>query len=67
MPSQYHAPRGPGNQLSKEVSRNVAADSRCFEVQMYTAEPARDGKRGIDNLRQRFREQEVRIFENHGA
>ena len=34
---------------------------------MYTAEPARDGKGGIDDLHQRFREKEVEIFENHGA
>ena len=61
------APCGPGNQLSKELSRNVATDSRCFEVRMYTAEPARDGKGGIDNLHQRFREEEVKIFEKHGA
>ena len=61
------APCGPGNQLSKELSRNVAADSRCFEVRMYTAEAARDGKGGIDNLHQRFREEEVKIFERLGA
>jgi hypothetical protein len=61
------APCGPANQLSKELSRNVAADSRCFELRMYTAEPARDGKGGIDNLHQRFREKEAKIFENHGA
>jgi NIPSNAP len=61
------APCGPAKQLSKELSRNVAADSRCFELRMYTAEPARDGKGGIDNLHQRFREKEAKIFENHGA
>jgi NIPSNAP len=61
------APCGPAGQLSKELSRNVAADSRCFELRMYTAEPARDGKGGIDNLHQRFREKEAKIFENHGA
>lgn len=61
------APCGPASQLAKELSRNVAPDSRCFELRMYTAEPARDGKGGIDNLHQRFREKEVKIFENHGA
>jgi hypothetical protein len=61
------APCGPANQLSKELSRNVAADSRCFEMRMYTAEPARDGKGGIDNLHQRFREAEIKIFERLGA
>ena len=34
---------------------------------MYTAEPAVDGEGGIDNLHQRFREEEVAIFEKHGA
>ena len=61
------APCGPANQLPPELSSNVAADSRCFEIRMYTAEPARDGSGGIDNLHQRFREQEVAIFEKHGA
>ena len=61
------APCGPAGQLSKELSGNVAADSRCFELRMYTAEPARDGKGGINNLHQRFREKEAAIFEKHGA
>ena len=61
------APCGPAGQLPAELSGNVAADSRCFELRMYTAEPARDGKGGIDNLHQRFRENEVAIFEKHGA
>ncbi len=60
-------PCGPAGQLPAELSSNVAADSRCFELRMYTAEPARDGKGGIDDLHQRFREKEVQIFENHGA
>ena len=61
------APCGPAGQLPVALSGNVAADSRCFELRMYTAEPARGGKGGIDNLHQRFREKEVEIFENHGA
>ena len=61
------APCGPAGQLPAELSSNVAANSRCFEIRMYTAEPARAGKGGIDNLHQRFREKEVEIFENHGA
>ena len=60
-------PCGPSGHLSSELSGNVAADSRCFELRMYTAEPARDGKGGIDNLHQRFREGEVALFEKHGA
>jgi hypothetical protein len=60
-------PCGPAGDLSSDVSSNVAADSRCFEIRMYTAEPMKDGKGGIDNLHQRFREKEVSIFEKHGA
>ncbi len=60
-------PCGPAGDLSPELSGNVAADSRCFELRMYTAEPESDGKGGIDNLHQRFREKEVAIFEKHGA
>ena len=61
------APCGPAGQLPSELSGNVAADSRCFELRIYTAEPARDGAGGIDNLHQRFREGEVALFEKHGA
>ena len=52
-------PCGPAGDLSEELSNNV---------RMYTAEPAADdGSGGIDNLHQRFREEEVAIFEKHGA
>ena len=65
------APCGPAGQLPAELSGNVAADSRCFELRMYSADPARDGvddfKGGINELHQRFREKEVAIFEKHGA
>lgn len=65
------APCGPAGALPAELSRNVAADSRCFELRMYTVDPARDGegdlRGGINELHQRFREKEVEIFENHGA
>lgn len=60
-------PCGPSGDLAAEFSNNVDADSRCFELRMYTAEPAVDGKGGIDDLHQRFREEEVAIFEKHGA
>lgn len=60
-------PCGPAGQLDAEFSSNVDGDSRCFELRMYTAEPAVDGVGGIDNLHQRFREEEVAIFEKHGA
>ena len=61
------APCGPKSDLAMEFSKNVAPDSRCFEIRMYTAEPEVDGKGGIDNLHSRFREGEVRLFEKHGA
>lgn len=60
-------PCGPAADLSADLSANVDADSRCFEIRMYTAEPIKDGVGGIDNLHQRFREKEVSIFEKHGA
>ena len=58
---------GAKGELPADYSNNVASDSRCFELRMYTAEPADDGKGGIDNLHQRFREKEVALFEKHGA
>ena len=65
------APCGPADDLSEELSTNVAADSRCFEIRMYTADTARNGvgdyDLAIDELHQRFREMEVAIFEKHGA
>ena len=60
-------PCGPAGQLPAERAGNVAADSRCFELRMYSAQPAPDGSASIDDLHQRFREQEVQIFQNHGA
>jgi len=65
------APCGPKGALPATLSANVAADSRCFELRMYTADRERDGqgqfKGGINELHQRFREQEVALFEKHGA
>jgi hypothetical protein len=64
-------PCGPAGDLSSELSTNVASDSRCFELRMYTVDPSRDGvngfEGGIDELHQRFREKEVEIFINSGA
>jgi len=60
-------PCGPAGDLPAELSGNVAAKSRCFELRMYTAEPEQDGVGGIDNLHQRFREKEIAIFERLGA
>ena len=56
---------GPKADLPADFSRNVAADSRCFEIRMYTANTERGGD--INTLHQRFREEEVAIFEKHGA
>ena len=68
---QSPPPCGPAAQLSSEFSTSVAGDSRCFELRMYTANTERDGvgdfERAIDELHQRFREQEVAIFERLGA
>jgi len=64
-------PCGPAGQLSAGFSANVDANARCFELRMYTADPERAGQGdfegGIDELHQRFREEEVAIFEKHGA
>ena len=53
-------PCGPAGQLPAELSTNVAANSRCFEIRMYTADSGRDGggdyDHAIDELHQRFRE-----------
>ena len=55
---------GPAGQLPAELSAHVSVDARCFELRMYTATNERGD---IDTLHQRFREQEVAIFEKHGA
>ena len=64
-------PYGPKSDLPASLSTNVAADSRCFEIRMYTANTMRNGggdyALAIDELHQRFREEEVAIFVKHGA
>ena len=71
QPAAPPAPCGPKASLPENLSRNVAADSRCYEVRMYTADRSRDGvgqfKGGINELHQRFREKEVQIFTRLGA
>ncbi len=70
-PATPPSPCGPKAMLPENVSKNVAPNSRCFEIRMYTADPSRDGvgqfKGGINELHQRFREQEVALFVKHGA
>ena len=41
---QNAEPCGPAADLSEDFSKNVDSDSRCFELRMYTAEPAVDGE-----------------------
>jgi NIPSNAP len=69
--AQPPAPCGPQGQLPGNLSKNVDAKSRCFEVRIYTVDQARVGtgdfKGGINELHQRFREKEVAIFKKHGA
>lgn len=64
---QPPSPCGPADQLAPEFASNVAANARCFELRIYRAQPDDDGKHGINELHQRFREQEVAIFERLGA
>ena len=70
-PAEPPAPCGPQGQLPANLSKNVAATSRCFEVRIYTVDQNRVGtgnfKGGINELHQRFREKEVAIFQKHGA
>jgi hypothetical protein len=64
-------PCGPQGQLAAEFTRNVDPKARCFEVRQYTVDRARVGtgtfNGSINELHQRFREQEVAIFKKHGA
>ena len=64
-------PCGPQGQLAAEFAKNVDPKARCFEVRMYTVDKARLGtgtfNGGMNELHQRFREQEVAIFQKHGA
>ena len=64
-------PCGPQGQLPAEFAKNVDPKARCFEVRMYTVNRARVGtgtfNGSINELHQRFREQEIAIFKKHGA
>jgi hypothetical protein len=70
-PAGPPAPCGPQAQLPANFSKNVDPKSRCFELRMYTVDQSRVGqgnfKGGINELHQRFREQEVALFQKHGA
>jgi hypothetical protein len=62
---------GPAGQLDAEYSTNVDGSGRCFEIRMYTVDPEKVGtgdfNGGINELHQRFREDEAAMFERHGA
>ena len=62
---------GPASQLDSEYAVHVDKKARCFELRMYTVDPSRinegEFNGGIDELHQRFREEEVAIFEKYGA
>jgi len=64
-------PCGPKSQLEGGIAANVDENARCFELRIYTVDPERinsdDFNGGINELHQRFREEEVAIFEKHGA
>jgi hypothetical protein len=70
-PAAPPAPCGPSAGLAADLGKNVAPNSRCFELRMYTVDPTRDGqgqfRGGINELHQRFREQELALFRKHGA
>jgi len=60
-------PCGPASILNDGFSNNVAEDSRCFELRFYTEEPAVNGKGGVEDLHQRFREKQQALLTQHGA
>jgi hypothetical protein len=74
-PAAPPAPCGPN--ITGDLGKNTAKDSRCFELRMYTVDPSRDGaplpngrgqfKGGIDDLHKRFREGEVEVFKKSGV
>ena len=53
--------------ISNDLSKNVAIDSRCFELRFYTADRSVNGKGGVEDLHQRFREKQTNLLEKHGA
>jgi hypothetical protein len=58
-PAGPPAPCGPG-----VTDKNVAPDSRCFELRTYTVRP--EGPGSIDLLHSRFRQHTNRLFRKHG-
>jgi hypothetical protein len=58
-PAGPPAPCGPG-----VTGKNIASDSRCFELRTYTVRA--EGPGSIDLLHSRFREHTNRLFRKHG-
>ena len=58
-PAGPPAPCGPG-----VTGKNIASDSRCFELRTYTVKG--EGPGSIDLLHSRFREHTNRLFRKHG-
>ena len=54
---------GP-NATPAPALKNVAKDSRCFEIRTYVVQP--NGPGDLDLLHRRFREQTVNFFKKHG-
>ncbi len=68
-PAAPPAPCGPN--IAGDLGANTARDSRCFELRMYTVDHSRVGqgnfKGGIMELHKRFREGEVKVFQDSGV
>ena len=58
-PAAPTPPCGPG-----VTGKNIASDSRCFELRTYTVKG--EGPGSIDLLHSRFRENTNRLFRKHG-
>ena len=58
-PAGPPVPCGPG-----VTGKNIASDSRCFELRTYTVRA--EGPGSIDVLHTRFRDHTNRLFEKHG-
>ena len=58
-PAAPTRPCGPG-----VTGKNIASDSRCFELRTYTVKG--EGPGSIDLLHSRFREHTNRLFRKHG-
>jgi hypothetical protein len=64
-PTAAPAPTGPPAPCGPGVTdKNVAPDSRCFELRTYTVRA--EGPGSIDLLHSRFRQHTNRLFRKHG-